>query len=305
MAAARTLTLAAHIDNDTLPAASNFAIADSPAPLASSLQPGDLLIAARYFSADPYQRSAFRADRPGAKRVGEALTGFLSGVVLASANPAWQAGDLLGASLPLCTLQVVSAEALARTVCWKLTGLCSEAELSLGVGLLGMPGATAWGGLLKVLRPEKGQALLVSAASGAVGQLVGQIARNVVECSAVIGLAGGPAKCAALRDVFGFTHAVDYKALDWAGASREARREALTASIRACAPALDMVFENVGGATFEAAFECLGKGGRVAVCGGIEGYGSAQAPKVAINVRAASSAAWAAPFPSLGQPAHP
>ena len=247
-----------------------------------------MLVQALWLSADPYQRSAMRADRPGAKQVGEALTGFLSGVVLASRSAAWAAGDLFGASLPLATVQVVSAEALARTVMWRLTGLCSEGELSLGVGLLGMPGATAWGGLLKVLRPEKGQALLVTAASGAVGQLVGQIARHVCECSVVVGTAGGPAKCAALTERFSFTHAIDYKALGWEGAAREARAAALAAQLKAAAPAgLDMVFENVGGATFEAGFRALGKGGRVAVCGGIEGYGSASIPTVSINVRGA------------------
>ena len=286
MATARTLVLAAHIANETLPAACNFRVEESPAPTAADLPEGAVLVQARYLSADPYQRSAMRADRPGAKQVGEALTGFLSGVVLASRSAAWAAGDLFGASLPLCTLQVVTAEGLGKTVMWRLTGLCSEGELSLGVGLLGMPGATAWGGLLKVLRPEKGQALLVTAASGAVGQLVGQIARNVCGCAAVVGTAGGPAKCAALTERFGFTHAIDYKALaSWEGAAREARAGALAASLKAAVPGgLDMVFENVGGATFEAGFSCLGKGGRVAVCGGIEGYGSATIPKVSINV---------------------
>ena len=289
-ATARTLVLAAHIANETLPSAANFRVTEAPAPTAADVPEGGVLVAARYVSADPYQRSAMRADRPGAKQVGEALTGFLSGVVLASRNAAWAAGDLFGASLPLATVQVVSAEALARTVMWRLTGLCSEGELSLGVGLLGMPGATAWGGLLKVLRPEKGQALLVTAASGAVGQLVGQIARHVCECSVVVGTAGGPAKCAALTERFGFTHAIDYKALGgWEeGGAREARAEALAAQLKAAAPAgLDMVYENVGGVTFEAAFRCLGKGGRIAVCGGISQYGSASIPTVAINVRGA------------------
>jgi NADPH-dependent curcumin reductase CurA len=291
---ARTLVLAAHIANETLPSPANFRVTEAPAPTPADVPEGGVLVAARYVSADPYQRSAMRADRPGAKQVGEALTGFLSGVVLASRGAAWVAGDLFGASLPLATVQVVTAEALAKTVMWRLTGLCSEEELSLGVGLLGMPGATAWGGLLKVLRPEKGQALLVTAASGAVGQLVGQIARHVCECSVVVGTAGGPAKCAALTERFGFTHAIDYKALSgWGeGGAREARAEALAAQLKASAPGLDMVFENVGGATFEAAFRCLGKGGRIAVCGGISDYGSERIPTVAINVRAAAHARW-------------
>jgi NADPH-dependent curcumin reductase CurA len=281
MSQAFTLTLAAHIANETLPAAENFSIQQSPAPALT--QPGEVLLQALYFSADPYMRSAMRSDRPNSKKVGEAITGFISGKVLASNNAAWSAGDLFGGSFPLSTLQVVSAEALAKTVMWKLSGLCSEEELSLGVGLLGMPGATAWGGLLKVLRPEAGQTVLVTAASGAVGQLVGQIAK--LKGCTVIGTAGGPEKCALLTSKFGFSHAIDYKALGWEGKGREARVEALVGALREKAPGgFDMVFENVGGATFEAPFKCLRSGGRIAVCGGIEGYGSAVPPTVQINV---------------------
>jgi NADPH-dependent curcumin reductase len=261
---AHTITLAASI-NEGIPSADNFRVVSSAAPTADALTDGDLLIRATHFSADPYQRSSIRSDRPNAKKVGEALTGFISGVVVASQNAAWVAGDLFGASLPLTTIQVVTPAILSRTVFWKLTGFCTEDKLSLGVGVLGMPGATAWGGLLKILRPVASQVLLVTAASGAVGQLVGQIAGKVKGCR-VIGTAGGPEKCAALKDKFGFAEAIDYKSL-------AAGTQSLVEAIRKAAPeGLDMVFENVGGAHFEAGFQCLRAGGRVAVCGGIDAY---------------------------------
>jgi NADPH-dependent curcumin reductase CurA len=133
-----------------------------------------------------------------------------------------------------------------------------------------MPGATAWGGLVDVLKPEAGQSLLITAASGAVGQLVGQLAKK--RGVRVIGSAGGAAKCAALKEVFGFDATIDYK------------NEDFEAALKRLAPqGLDMVFENVGAAQFEASFRCLGKGGRLAVCGAIAEYHEEKPPTVAIN----------------------
>lgn len=137
------------------------------------------------------------------------MSGFLAGKVLASRSPAWVAGDLIGASLPLCSLQVVPAALLGATAAWKLTNHCDEAHIALGVGALGMPAATAWGGLIDVLVPKAGETLLVTAASGAVGALVCQIAKHRYGCR-VIGTAGGPAKCAALV-ALGVDVAIDYK----------------------------------------------------------------------------------------------
>ena len=120
----------------------HFTVATSPAPTASDVEEGGILVQALVYSADPYQRSAVRSDRPGGKKLGDAMTGFLAGRVVASRSPAWVEGDLIGASLPLCSLQVVSAAGLAATASWKLTGFCDEATISHGVGVLGMPAAT-------------------------------------------------------------------------------------------------------------------------------------------------------------------
>ena len=300
MATAKTLYLAAAC-NSGLPTAAHFRVEEAPAPLAEELAAGCVLVRLTHISADPYQRGRIKADRPGAIPAGAALAGFVSGVVVASRAPKWAAGDLFGAQLPYTTLQVLAPPLLAATPMWRLNGLCTEAELHLGVGALGMPGATAWGGLVDVLRPQAGDTLLITAASGAVGQLVGQLAKQ--RGVRVIGSAGGAAKCAALKEVFGFDEAIDYKGEDFEGA------------LKRLAPAgLDMVFENVGGSQFEAAFRCLGKGGRLAVCGAIAEYHNEKPPTVAINqmVRAPAPARPAAHgahlpprAPALNTPALP
>jgi NADPH-dependent curcumin reductase CurA len=94
----------------------------------------------------------------------------------------------------------------------KLTGLLDESEITLGLGLIGMPGATAYGGLLDILRPNEGETIFISAASGAVGSLVGMLAKRLYNCK-VIGSCGGPEKCALIKEKFGFDHAIDDKTL--------------------------------------------------------------------------------------------
>ena len=270
MATSKTLYLAAAC-NSGLPTAAHFRVEEAPAPLAEDLAPGCVLVRLTHISADPFQRGRIKADRPGAIPAGAPMAGFVSGVVVASQSQKWAAGDLFGANLPFITVQVLTPPLLAATAMWRLNGLCAEADLHLGVGALGMPGATAWGGLVDVLRPEAGQTLLITAASGAVGQLVGQLAKQ--RGVRVLGSAGGPAKCATLKDVFGFDEAIDYKA-----------GEGFEGALKRLAPSgLDMVFENVGGSQFEAAFRCLGKGGRLAVCGAIAEYHHEKPPTVAIN----------------------
>jgi hypothetical protein len=148
-----------------------------------------------------------------------------------------------------------------------LTGLIKdESQISLGVGIMGMTGSTAYGGLLDVLRPLQGETIFISAASGAVGGLVGMLAKNLFGCT-VIGSCGGPLKCALIKEKYGFDHAIDYKTIsDSAG---------MMAALKAVAPdGIDMYFENVGGMHFEAAFNSLRPKGRIAICGEITQYNS-------------------------------
>lgn len=195
------------------------------------------------------------------------MTGFVAGKVLASKNASWKVDDLFGASLPFSTYIIVPAEHLQKTVMWKLTDFITESQISYGIGVLGMPGATAYGGLVDTLRPKKGETIFISAAAGAVGGLVGQLAKTLYDCK-VIGSCGGAAKGKLIKEEFGFDHSIDYKACK--------DKDELVAALKEAAPkGIDMYFENVGGIHFEAAMESLANHGRVAVCGMIDIYNDA------------------------------
>lgn len=255
-----------------VPGPENFEVKET-AVSSNDLQDGDMLVQILAISADPYLRNSIKktkgAMNAGTNEQGAIMQGFVSGKVLRSKNPAWVEGDLFGAHSHFSTVQVVS-EAASKAF-WKLTGLIDESQISLGVGVLGTPGSTAYGGVLDVLRPKAGETIFVSAAAGAVGGLVGMIAKNVFGCK-VIGSCGGPVKCALIKDKYGFDHAIDYKMIsDAAG---------LTAALKEVAPeGIDMYFENVGGMHFEAAFNSLRPYGRIAVCGEIAEY-SAEKPNL-------------------------
>ncbi len=195
------------------------------------------------------------------------MTGFIAGKVLASKNVNWKKDDLIGGMLPFNTVQIITGGALAATYTWNLTGLVDESNISYGIGVLGMPGSTAYGGLIDVLRPLEGETIFISAASGAVGSVVGQLAKHLYKCN-VIGSVGGPAKSALVKEKFGFDHAIDYKAVSTA--------PELIALLKDAVPeGIDMYFENVGGIHFEAAMDQLRPKGRVAVCGIISESNSA------------------------------
>lgn len=208
------------------------------------------------------------------------MAGFVAGKVLASLNDSWKENDLFGGNLPFSTIQNLSKEALTTTLLWKLTDLIDESQISLGIGILGMPGATAYGGLVDTLRPSisKGEVLFVSGAAGAVGSMVGMIAKHVYGCR-VIGSCGSEEKGRLIVDKFGFDRFINYK--DHGTASE------LTAALKDAAPeGIDMYFENVGGIHFEAAMNCLRPRGRVAICGQISEYNhAAPAPCVFYPLR--------------------
>ena len=127
---------------------------------------GDILVKVLFMSADPYLRSRIKST--GSYVPGKPMVGFITGKVVESKNQAWPVGSLIGASLPFSTVQVVTTEQLAATLAWDLTPYLTEDQLSIGISVLGMPGATAYGGLKDVLQPEKGQTLFVSSAAGMV-----------------------------------------------------------------------------------------------------------------------------------------
>jgi NADPH-dependent curcumin reductase CurA len=171
-----------------LPGPEHFEVKESTVD-SSSMVDGDIFVKIMAISADPYLRNSIKKTagpmNAGSNKQGDIMQGFVSGKVLASKNPNWIVGDLFGAHSQFSTVQIISKDVAATFR--KLTGMIDESQISLGVGVLGMPGSTAYGGLLDVLRPLKGETIFVSSASGAVGGLVGMIAKNVFGCK-VIGM---------------------------------------------------------------------------------------------------------------------
>lgn len=268
---AKSLHLKAYAD-EGLPGDEHFEIVESKVD-PSSLQDGEICVSAMVMSVDPYLRSGIKSGR--GKNLGDVMSGFIAGKVLASKNKEWVVGDLYGAAMPFSTIQIVSEKAMKNTIIWKLTGRVTEDEISYGIGLLGMPGSTAYGGLIDILRPIEGQTIFVSGAAGAVGSAVGMIAKNIYSCK-VIGSCGGPEKCKMVEEKFGFDATIDYR--------KCTDRKALTLALKEEAPdGIDMYFDNVGGMHFEAAFDSLRQHGRIAVCGGISNYNSANPPPCAID----------------------
>mmetsp|Transcript_74301 Transcript_74301/g.119912 ORF Transcript_74301/g.119912 Transcript_74301/m.119912 type:complete len:362 (-) Transcript_74301:335-1420(-) len=265
---AKTIILKTTLD-EGIPGPEHFEVVPSPAPVI-----GDgVLVQLLAISADPYMRNRIKSG--GDFKAGGPMAGFVSGKILESRVPDWKVGDLFGAVLPYTDVQAVAAEELKGFR--RLTGLLkSEAEISLGIGALGMPGSTAYGGLIDILQPKKGETIWVSGAAGAVGSMVGMMAKHVYGCT-VVGSAGGPEKCRMVKEKFGFDHCVDYKACD---TSKD-----MIIALRKVAPkGIDMYFENVGGMHFEAAMSCLRPRGRVAVCGVISGYNEAKLPPNKLNL---------------------
>lgn len=242
-----------------LPAAGDFELREGPVPEPGE---GEFVIRNRYLSLDPAIRG-WMDDTPSYMPpigLGEVMRGTTVGEVVASRHPDYQPGD-----------QVVGLHGWEDYSLGHGAGFDAKIPAELGLpptwflSVLGAPGMTAYFGFLDVGRPQAGETVLVSAAAGAVGSLVGQIAK--IKGCTTIGIAGGPEKCSMLKDEFGYDHAIDYKA----GGD-------LASAIRAAAPeGVDIVFENVGGEMLDAALMNLKLRARVLICGLIAGY-NAESP---------------------------
>jgi NADPH-dependent curcumin reductase CurA len=133
-----TITIKGPIEAGVVPGPEHFEVLSEPTP--ESAPPGGLLLQSLVLSADPYLRGGCKTVEAGAP-----MSGFVAGKVLESNHASWTAGDLFGGSLPFSNVNVVTGEAMDKTLLWKLTGLCAEEDISQGVGVLGMPGSTAYG----------------------------------------------------------------------------------------------------------------------------------------------------------------
>ena len=189
---AKSVAVVNNVDSG-VPTRNDFKIIDTVINSETDIPIGGILVEILVVSADPYLRGTIRSK--SVFKPDDIIAGFVAGKVLKT-NQAenWIIGDLFGGRLPFSSHQILSADVSATpTIIWKLSELIDESDISVGIGLLGMPGATAYGGLCDVLRPQEGETIFISAAAGAVGGLVGSIAKNIYGLN-VIGSCGGEEK---------------------------------------------------------------------------------------------------------------
>jgi NADPH-dependent curcumin reductase CurA len=225
-----------------------------------ALADGEVLIRNHYLSLDPYMRGRMSAAKSYAssQALDETMIGGTVGQVVASRNDYYKVGEFVGGMLGWSEMGVSDGLLLRKLDTTRI-------PLSAFLGAVGMPGMAAWYGFNQILEPAGGETVVVSAASGAVGSVVGQLAR--LRGCRVVGIAGGPEKCAYVVDQLGFDACVDYKA------------GKLEADLAAATPGgVDAIFENVGGACLDAALARTNAYARVALCGLIAGFNGKELP---------------------------
>ena len=234
---------------------------------------GGLLVKVLALSLDPAMRGWMNEGKSYIPpvEIGAVMRALGVGLVLASRNPAFAVGDTVSAGTGVQEYWNPSAAELGRS------GL-TRIDLQLGsatqwLNVLGMPGMTAYFGLMDVGQPQAGETVVVSGAGGAVGQTVGQLAR--LKGCRVVGIAGGPAKCEWVVKELGFDACIDYKALAPAGATKwDAVRDGLK---RHCPAGVDIYFDNVGGDMLDAVLARINRKARIVICGAISQYNATSA----------------------------
>jgi hypothetical protein len=219
---------------------------------------GEVLVRVLYVSLDPAMRGWMNDARSYIPPVGigEVMRALAIGTVEVSRDPGFAVGDHVSGLLGVQEYAIVQPAGLVKID-------PTLAPLPVYLGALGMPGLSAYFGLLDIGRPEPGQTVVVSGAAGAVGQLVGQIAK--LEGARVVGIAGGPEKCRYVVEELGFDAAIDYKNEHVASALREH-----------CPRGIDVYFDNVGGEILDAALAQLARRARVVICGAISQYNATE-----------------------------
>ncbi len=252
--------------------------AASPRPTTSSwsrlrcpsLQDGQVLVRNHFMSLDPYMRGRMNDGKSYAQPqpLNAVMQGGTVGEVVASKSAAFQVGDKVVGSGGWQQYQLADAQAQAMMRKVDTT----HVPLSAYLGAVGMPGVTAWVGLMTIIEPKAGETVVVSAASGAVGAVVGQLAK--AQGCRVVGLAGGPDKCKAVIDEFGFDACIDYR-------QHPDLKSLSTALKEACPKGIDGYFENVGGLILDAVMLRANAFSRIAMCGMIAGYNGEPIPMAA------------------------
>ncbi|UUX50630.1 NADP-dependent oxidoreductase [Nisaea acidiphila] len=247
------------------PKAADFRMEEAPVPEPGA---GELLIRTIYLSLDPYMRGRMSDAKSYAAPVpiGGVLEGETVGEVVVSNHPDYAVGDVV-----------------LNRIGWQSFGLSDgtglrkldpgAAPISTALGVLGMPGLTAYAGLKNIGQPKEGETVVVAAASGAVGSVVGQIAK--IRGARAVGIAGGPEKCAFVKDELGFDAVIDHRAPDFAAQLAAA-----------CPDGIDVYFENVSGKVFDAVFPLFNPFARMPVCGTIAFYNATSFPEMETKVPA-------------------
>lgn len=246
-----------------MPKAEDFLVKDVAVP---ALKDGEVLFRTVWMSVDPYMRGRMRPDVKSyipPFSLDAPLDGGAVGEIIESKHPKLAKGDYaVGFQGGWKTHQAIAGDGLTKVD-------PKFAPLSAYLGVLGMPGLTAWAGLTQILKPKAGETLFVSGAAGAVGSLVTQLGK--LKGLRVVGSAGSKEKCAWLETEGGCDVALDYRDYKSAGE--------LTKALAKAAPSgVDCYFENVGGMHLEAALNCIGFGGRMALCGMIAIYNESELP---------------------------
>ncbi|MET4296256.1 NADPH-dependent curcumin reductase CurA [Bradyrhizobium sp. LB8.2] len=230
-----------------IPQADDFDIIESDVP---DLVDGQILIRNAFLSVEPAMRGwvSTVANYLEPVRLGEVMRSFAAGEVLQSAHPDFKPGDKVMGMFGWQEFAVVGPAAVTRKI------REGELPLSLSLGVTGLNGITAYFGLLDIGQPRPGDTVVVSTAAGAVGSAVGQIAK--ISGCRTVGIAGGPAKVAQCRELFGYDEAYDYKSDNLA-----------SALAKACPRGIDLYFDNTGGAISDIVLRHLAVGARVVICG--------------------------------------
>ncbi len=241
------------------PKVSDFHLTFTPVPAPGA---GEVLVRAVYLSLDPYMRGRMNEGASYAQPIalGEVMTGGAVGFVIASEDPDLNVGDAVEGNLGWQEYAVVEGRALRKID-------PGAAPISTALGVLGMPGLTAYFGLLDICSPVGNETVVVSGAAGAVGMVAGQIAK--IQGCRVVGVAGSNAKTSWLLDELGFDAAINYKAA----------HDLQSGLAELCPAGIDIYFDNVGGTTTDAVVRQLNVHARIAVCGQISQY-NLESPEV-------------------------
>ena len=261
-----TTNLQIRLDNRPTGAAlaSNFKLINSATP---ALQDGEVLVQHHYLSLDPYMRGRMNDSKSyaAAQALGQVMGGGTAGVVVESKHAKYTVGDTVVGMGGWQQYGVVDGNTVGAMRKVDTTHI----PLSVYLGAVGMPGVTAWYGLMKICQPKAGETVVVSAASGAVGSVVGQLAK--AKGCRVVGFAGGADKCKYVVEELGFDACIDYKAFPDAKSLYKALKDEAPKGI-------DCYFENVGGVILDAVLSNMNAFGRIALCGMIAGYNGAPVP---------------------------